>query len=310
MSTIGKTLAASFIGALFASGIFALSFLRSDSSNVIVGIMEDDRLELVNWKEGPSKNRVILPLFEKKGNEWIRAVQQLEELQWTIAFDGKKLGVIHSHPVEKASSYLGKTFPHIPEPKPGQLLIIGKPSENFCGWLNTAVNRPLILVSKNNFGDPDQWKPFQPSGDQAKLFRSVFRAENPKVTNCDENENPLPGPWKYEDSAIRITQSYRSKDGDSLAEMFLEGGRCGINPGSFAQQLFLIKADKSAVRIVIKGSDPENFGNPSLTLVDAGDYDADGKSELIFFLSGYNEDGYALFYDSFRKSVHWTWNYH
>ena len=36
--------------------------------------------------------------------------------------------------------------------------------------------------------------------------------------------------------------------------------------------------------------DPASFGNLSLSLVDAGDYDADGKSELIFFLSGYNEE--------------------
>ena len=48
----------------------------------------------------------------------------------------------------------------------------------------------------------------------------------------------------------------------------------------------------------------------SLILVDAGDYDADGESEAVFFISGYNEDGYALFYDSFQKSVMWTWNYH
>ena len=69
-------------------------------------------------------------------------------------------------------------------------------------------------------------------------------------------------------------------------------------------------ADKSTHHILLKSRHPESFGNLSLSLVDAGDYDADGKSELIFFLSGYNEDGYALFYDSNRKSVRWTWSYH
>jgi hypothetical protein len=272
----------------FVSGIFVLSFSNNNSSNVIVGIMEDDRLELVNWKEGPSKNRVIRPLFEKKGNEWVLVTQLSHEIQWMIAFDGKNLGAIKS----------------------GQIATIGKPSNEFAGWLNTAVNRPLVLVSKNNFSDPDLWKPFQPSGDQTKFFRSAFRAEYSKVTNCDEDEKPLPSPWKYEDSAIRFAQSYHSKNGDSLVGMFLEGGRCGINEDPFVQQLFLFKPDKSTLHILLKSRHPENFGNLLLSLVDAGDYDADGKSELIFFLSGYNEDGYALFYDSFRKSIHWTWSYH
>jgi hypothetical protein len=48
----------------------------------------------------------------------------------------------------------------------------------------------------------------------------------------------------------------------------------------------------------------------SLSLVDAGDYDGDGKAEVIFFVSGYNEDGYAMFYDAFRKNVFSTWSYH
>jgi hypothetical protein len=295
---------------LFVSGIFALLFSKNNSSNVIVGIMEDDRQELANWKEGPSKDRDIRPLFEKRGNEWILSTNHPEEIQWTIAFDGKDSGVIKSRPKEQTSASSMEAYIHVPEPQRGQSLIIGKPSDDFSGWLNTVVNRPLVLVSRNNFSDPDLWKPFQPSGNQTKFFRSAFRAEYSKVTNCDEDEKPLPGPWKYEDSAIRITQSYHSKNGDSLVGMFLEGGRCGINEDPFVQQLFLFKPDKSNLHIVLKSRHPESFGNLSLSLVDAGDYDADGKSELIFFLSGYNEDGYALAYDSFRKSVHWTWSYH
>jgi hypothetical protein len=38
-------------------------------------------------------------------------------------------------------------------------------------------------------------------------------------------------------------------------------------------------------------------------LVDAGDYDNDGKSELVFAIDCANEGGYELFYDDFKKHV-------
>lgn len=43
--------------------------------------------------------------------------------------------------------------------------------------------------------------------------------------------------------------------------------------------------------------------------VDAGDYDADGRSEVVFF-TGDSETGkeaYVLFYDDFRNRVTWTY---
>lgn len=48
-----------------------------------------------------------------------------------------------------------------------------------------------------------------------------------------------------------------------------------------------------------------------LELLDAGDYDDDGKSKVIFFLTQPEDtDGYVLFYDDFKKQVENTWTYH
>jgi hypothetical protein len=123
------------------------------------------------------------------------------------------------------------------------------------------------------------------------------------------------GPWLYKDTDIKIGKAYHSNKGDSLVEMILEGGKCGINDGPFQSQLFLIRSDKSSAHITLdrKKRLLNNSGNEdqlSLILVDAGDYDGDGKSEIVFFVSGYNEDGYALFYDSFQKNLFRTWHYH
>lgn len=45
-------------------------------------------------------------------------------------------------------------------------------------------------------------------------------------------------------------------------------------------------------------------------LVDAGDYDSEGKSELLFTIAGYNRGGYELFYDDFNKHVTFEFHHH
>jgi hypothetical protein len=52
-------------------------------------------------------------------------------------------------------------------------------------------------------------------------------------------------------------------------------------------------------------------GNRSMALLDAGDYDNDGSSELIFFLSQPEDtDGFVLFDGRSRKQASLTWTYH
>ena len=45
-------------------------------------------------------------------------------------------------------------------------------------------------------------------------------------------------------------------------------------------------------------------------LVDAGDYDNDGKSEVLFSIAGYDRGGYELFYDDFQKHASFEFGYH
>lgn len=48
-----------------------------------------------------------------------------------------------------------------------------------------------------------------------------------------------------------------------------------------------------------------------MSLLDAGDYDNDGTSEVVFLLSqGENTDGFVLFDGSFEKKTSLLWHYH
>jgi len=57
----------------------------------------------------------------------------------------------------------------------------------------------------------------------------------------------------------------------------------------------------------------DEFGDDydsTIMLVDAGDYDGDGDSEVIFWVSRYNHDGYVLFYKQLSRFVEFSWGYH
>jgi hypothetical protein len=52
------------------------------------------------------------------------------------------------------------------------------------------------------------------------------------------------------------------------------------------------------------------FPGQGMWLVDAGDYDNDGRSELVFAIDRANEGGYELFYDDFKKHAVFQFYYH
>ena len=284
----------------------SLAYATSYTSKVILGVIEDNRMELVNWKPGPAKKRVVIPMFEKKGEEWAVILTQNDKLRWTIAFDGKSLGTFNSVPAMSSGQRTIPDIAHFPEPGSNQKLAFGKPNKRFSGWQYTNMHRPFIVVANGNFKDPEQWKTFKHTQKQADYFKSLFRKEYPTVTNCDENEKALPNPWKYENSSIELgKKAYQSNKNFLIIGMKLTGCKCGLFHGPFIEQKFIISPDGSYEHLLLNSND--SF---SLTLVDAGDYDSDGKSEVVFFVSGYNEDGYALFYNFFRNHVNYTWHYH
>jgi len=60
----------------------------------------------------------------------------------------------------------------------------------------------------------------------------------------------------------------------------------------------------------IEGTGAPRFLDRDLTLIDAGDYDGGGHSELIFAKGGYNYDGYVLYDGDLRHAVEFGWNQH
>jgi hypothetical protein len=277
-------------------------------ANPVLGVLED----IPGLYSGKPDFRVVRAAFKKVGDHWEPFPTQTKsyldlqtlpksypkEMKWTIAFDGRNLGTIISRTPSRFedSSEIGieQITSH------GQVQTVGNKSIDYAVFRHTPVYRPLVAVSHPNFADPDQWKAASLSLSLVSAAREQFRNKFPKVSNCKSPEENIPRPWSYRDEDVKVAKAYSSKNGWSVIELNLTGN-CDGDQGqdAFHGQWFAIDP-----------SGPVKFLGEDMWLVDAGDYDNDGMSEILFSIDGDHTAGYRLFYQEFRKSAEFVFNYY
>ena len=270
---------------------------------VILGVLEDHPGV---YAGEPNFWRVRV-LFEKKGSEWkafpspdsctdlpcLKALTKSypREVNWTIAFDGRNLGQVTT-----------RTLPEVRGPdsvcaqqitSAGPVPTVGKRSMANSGFYFHPAYRSLVAVSKPCFKDPEVWKPAHLSTELVSALRQQFRKKFPKVSNCRNPYENILKPWPYQDEDLKMGKTYSSKENASLAELHLAGWKCDgpQEDGSpFLTQWYTIAPTGES-----------RFLGSGMWLLDAGDYDGDGKSEVLFAVGGFAKDGYRLFYQDFNK---------
>ena len=306
-STVKTTLAPSAVVA-FLVLVTLHSFATGQAEPVLVGVLEDDPGHVASEPH----YRAVRAVFYREGEQWsafpsdcstqdcLRAIAKKYpgQVRWTIAFNGRHLGTVESRTPEAFDSYSSV----------GQQVIsgasvaptVGQPSQEFGGFLGEAVYRPLIAVSRPNYLDPDGWKTAIPPAVVTLGIRQQFRKQFPHVTNCTKGHSENAGAWPYQDANIIIQKAYASKRGWIIAEARLSPYLCDGPPEeAFASHWFVITPQRQI-----------RFLDSHMWLVDSGDYDGDGKSELVFSIKDYNRGGYKLFYDDFRRRAVFEFNYH
>lgn len=278
----------------------------AQESTVVVGVVE--------WSRCPPDSPVTVSaraLFRLRGAEWI-ALTHPEASDattrsphpWVVTFDGRNLGSIltvdtgfHS---KHADNY---TRDHVLRLVPSRSLPrIANATRTFTGWLwcSPPPWRPLVLVSVPHFRDPERWRPFQPDTSGRRALFGRFRAVVDTVVVCPNGEGKPAQRWQFNPSDLVFDKSYQDTLGHSLLALRLKQpvNACEFTAGpEWSAHWFLV------------GHDTLYLGS-QLELVDAGDYDTDGHSEVLFWHSAYNQDGYTLFYDQFRKRLDYWWTYH
>jgi hypothetical protein len=281
-----------------------------------VGVLES---RSTNWPDWPMENdqelsRKVRVLFFKKANNWSSLETEItspiypKKVNWLVAFNGKCLGRFKSsldRPPHKIEWALPRDTFH--KPITNSLPLIGEPTEEFSGWLGGHYPRPLVAVSSQNCSDPQKWKPFKPDTESLKLVIPVFRKYLV--------DRKCPGP--LQDKYFTPLKTYKSSDGHKLIQLTLK------DDGKFRKESYwkLVKwfsiTPEQEVRSLSTMVDSKYIDDEfaddydsNMNLIDTGDYDSDGKSEVIFWVSRYDRDGYILFYDNFAHHVEFGWAYH
>jgi hypothetical protein len=273
------------------------------SDHVFVALLDDAREEIVDPVAGEVRHRIIRPAFERTPSGWQQAngLTLPARMKWTIAFGGENVGQVES---QATAGWDFTAYQRILTPA-SAVPTVGSPSEYFAGILynpGTKFHRPLVAVSKPYYQDPDGWKRAKLPDAVGASVRKAFRREYPHVDRC-KDEQIAEKDWKFPDSALALDVAYASKNRAFLVVAALEAGNCGFindpdDPNS--DPWFFVSPDGAVRRI---GS--------FMSLLDAGDYDNDGQSEVVFFLSQpENTDGFVLYDASFLKPVILSWHYH
>ena len=270
-------------------------------NETLLGVIEEPQC-----KDGG--DTYVRAMFGKINDEWLSldsaktyTEHAPKNITWVISLDGKKLGDVTTDDPGFSSSYEW-TYPrdHLLNIAPSEKIpSITNQNQNFGGWCAAPKNRPIPVVAHGGISDPDNWKPFTPSQKQVIQMFPQFKAQNGKAFVCPNPNSDSGVHFNYKANDIRALKSYRNKMGHLLISLALKHRKdmCGGLDEGWDTQTFLV-------------NDQTSYIGANFTLVDAGDYDANGTSELLFWLSSYNKDGYILFSPNNSVTTEYSWSYH
>ena len=177
---------------------------------------------------------------------------------------------------------------------------VGAPTR---GWVDSDLEfqRPLVAISQPTISDPEGWKEGPLAPVVLGTLQGAFAAQFNEVSNCANDGGTDPKAMKYKPADIAVAASHVSTAGWVVATAQLTDYRCDgpSEDTAFAPQTFAIAPDLKV-----------QYLGESLKLVDAGDFDGNGQSELLFAIQRGNTEGYELRFDDFAGQATFAYNHH
>ncbi len=284
-----------------------LAFANAFGQDIVLGVLEDNPGRYY----GDPNFRTVRVVFKKHGANWrpfrsdcpdqscLKTVisEYPRKVDWTIAFDGKRIGRVTGRTPQNLGWYASVGQQEITST--GPIPTVGQKLTDVEGG---PVYRPLVAISQPYFRDPESWKPAVLRPEISKILRQQFRHKFPKLCRTSGQDETKLEPFPYRDEDLQTVEVYASKKGWRVAQIHLDDAiDCHDLEAGFEidDPWFVVNPNKSV-----------EYLDSGLRLVDAGDYDNDGKSELLFSISRDNRGGYELFYDDFKKHVVFEFSYH
>lgn len=276
------------------------------AQDAIVGILEEQP------GDGDAKPApFVRAVFKKTGGAWtaydsacLKGSCYPGETNWTVGFDGKVVGQVRG--VTPASwemmSDVGRQKPAAGAKPP----FIGQRSNDFVGWAGGPVYRPLVTNTTGKVADPETWKAAAVPAPLDAALRQRMHTKFASAMRCASPEENVPAAWAYGDKDLVVEGAYASAAGWRIARVGLkiDDYRCDGPLDTSGDSPF------SPLTVAIAPDGAMTDLGFDMKLLDAGDYDGDGKSELVFMYSRYNADGYKLFSNGFAENADFGFSFH
>jgi hypothetical protein len=285
----------------------------------MIGVLENDFRPLGSESGSIMLNdrRTVRVVFHRDGANW-RAFPSYcpdqtcmktisaefpADTYWNIVFRGKFLG--------KVEGQIEPNFPFYAEIGLQDIVskttvpTIGDRSSAYAGFLGLPAYRPLVAVSAPYYNDPDGWRAVTPPAHILALARSAFHHRFPVALNCRNPNENIVRKTAYRDDQIVTIDAYTSEKGWYLIHLTLRNYNCD-GP---ADDPYTGNTPFTDQWLAVSPADQISFLEASMSLVDAGDYDKSGSSDLVFSIDRYNQGGYVMYYNAFAQHVDFAFNY-
>jgi hypothetical protein len=310
------------INVAFALVVIAASEVRHEArADMVLGILQETADET---KEGPKASTNLRLGFRREGHDWAPICQSKASPPWSNAcgsfdadsihrwrvfYEGHRIGDVAtagwlSETHYKDAGHLRVTSPEVPQR--------GSRREDFSGWSGVEVHRPLLAIDGATEGYRAWTAATVTAAEKALLF-PIFVKSVPAIPSCktDANDKPIGGPSRTRIGDVEILPGLVSSSNERLVGMRIKSERikdCEQVGDVRSDHWYLISKGRK-VHALDYGRD-ESEWSTTLRPIEVGNFDGVDGDEALFWYSGYNEDGYVLFYANFTKVARFTWGYH
>jgi hypothetical protein len=270
---------------------------------VIVAVLEDGA-----WRCDDSTPPSVRPVFVSRGGLWATVStapgthsDSTSLGDWHAAKNGRELGVIVSEPLAILSDLRGTRFSTLGiEASRAPLPRSGDADQTFVGWCDRPLSQPPLILTTPTVAKPaGTWADRRDDARVTTVMLEAFRSQVPLANRCAADMATF-SRFDYAVEDLRIAWRVRNEGGQELVGLQLDPrlNNCDGPPeATWGIHAFLVDGDVRHLGI-------------GLAFIESADFDANGSREALFWYSGYNHDGYALFYNGFDSNVMYTWKYH
>ena len=183
----------------------------------------------------------------------------------------------------------------------------GGRTDDFAGWLDRPVHRPLVATPLALPPSAPRWQSGAPRAGDARAILPLLAKHIGVLPDCSTGEADASKGRPLREDDLRFVEVWQSASGERLLAAALKPDRVK-NCDYTADVLADVWAydDGHDIRALPALAEDETTHR----FVDAGDFAQDGGEEVLFWLSGYDEDGFILYYDHFAKVARFSWSYH